>query len=401
MNKNRQSDNQPAQWHTLSDDLMNLGTGKRNSQPEQEAGTGQGTYGRSSPGLLHRTSMDDRGSSHGSGTITMTNRKHPNSSKDEEDSQIGRKKKSWSAIAAVVCTVLLLTGGAMFAYFNVHLWADATCTTARTCRICGKTEGRSLGHHWVKTDCVSPRTCSTCGEVSNQAAGHIWIPATCTTPKTCSACGTTQGETAPHTLTTNTYNDYSHSKVETEEVCTQCGRVIKATSADLTTLLDSQQKRFLLPAYCFYQRLLYGAPAFDMLGGIFFDIGTADTSQLGEKAEGMKPPITINVFDGDTQCGTFYFGNLHGEYVTEWDMSIDTPFNCITLAMDVEEASTKYPQLPMLFIAACDPTMKAGAVETMLLAMTAFSGEGGVEHNGIYYSRVGGFFRATCAGALS
>lgn len=401
MNKNCQSDNQPAQWHTLSDDLMNLGTGKRNSQPEQEAGTGQGTYDRSSPGLLHRNSMDDRGSSHGSGTITMTNRKHPNSSRDEEDSQIGRKKKSWSATVAVVCTVLLLTGGVVFAYFNVHLWTDATCTTAKVCKICGKTEGSSLGHRWLKNDCVSPKTCSVCGEASNQAAGHTWIPATCTTPKTCSVCGMTQGGTAPHSLTTNTYSDYSHNKVETEEVCTQCGCVVKATSAELTTLLDSQHKRFLLPAYCFYQRLLYGAPAFDMLDSISFDTGTADTSQLGEKANGFTPPITINVFDGSTQCGTFYFGNYHGEYVTEWDMSVDSPFNSITLVMDYEEASTKYPQLPMLFIAACDPTMEAGTMETMLLAMAAFSGEGGIEHNGIFYSCVGGFFQATCVGALN
>lgn len=401
MNKNCQSDNQPAQWHTLSDDLMNLGTGKRNSQPEQEAGTGQGTYDRSSPGLLHRNSMDDRGSSHGSGTITMTNRKHPNSSRDEEDSQIGRKKKSWSATVAVVCTVLLLTGGVVFAYFNVHLWTDATCTTAKVCKICGKTEGSSLGHRWLKNDCVSPKTCSVCGEASNQAAGHTWIPATCTTPKTCSVCGMTQGGTASHSLTTNTYSDYSHNKVETEEVCTQCGCVVKATSAELTTLLDSQHKRFLLPAYCFYQRLLYGAPAFDMLDSISFDTGTADTSQLGEKANGFTPPITINVFDGSTQCGTFYFGNYHGEYVTEWDMSVDSPFNSITLVMDYEEASTKYPQLPMLFIAACDPTMEAGTMETMLLAMAAFSGEGGIEHNGIFYSCVGGFFQATCVGALN
>lgn len=386
----KESASQPTQWHTLSDDLMNLNGGQGDTQSEQKAGTGQETY----------DSINDQGSSRGSGTISMTNWKQNNSSGGDNDSRI-RRKKSWLAVVTAVCAVILLTGGVVFAYFNVHLWTDATCTTAKACKICGKTEGSSLGHRWSKNDCVSPKTCSVCGEASNQAAGHTWIPATCTTPKTCSVCGMTQGGTAPHSLTTNTYSDYSHNKVETEEVCTQCGRVIKATSAELTTLLDSQHKRFLLPAYCFYQRLLYGAPAFDMLDDISFDTGTADTSQLGEKANGFTPPITINVFDGSTQCGTFYFGNFHGEYVTEWDMSIDTPFNSITLVMDYEEASTKYPQLPMLFIAACDPTMEAGTMETMLLAMAAFSGEGGVEHNGIFYSRVGGFFQATCVGALN
>ena len=401
MNRNRKSGNQPVQWHTLSDNLMNLSNEKKNPQPQQEAETGQGTLDRRIPGLRNRNRMDDPGASRGPDTISMTHRKDPTPIREEEAFQIGKKKKSWSATVAAICVVFLLAVGVVFAYFNVHLWTDATCTTAKVCKICGKTEGSSLGHRWLKNDCVSPKRCSVCGEVSDRAAGHTWIPATCTTVKTCSVCGMTQGGTAPHTLTTNIYSDYSHNKVETEEVCTQCGCVVKATSADLTTLLDSQHTRFLLPAYCFYQRLLYGAPAFDMLDNISFDTGTADTSQLGEKANDFTPPITINVFDGSTQCGTFYFGNFHGEYVTEWDMSIDTPFNSITLVMDYEEASTKYPQLPMLFIAACDPTMEAGSMETMLLALTAFSGEGGVEHNGIFYSRVGGFFQATCVGALN
>lgn len=44
-----------------------------------------------------------------------------------------------------------------------HDWIDATCTTAKTCSICGQTEGEPLGHTWVEATKYAPKTCSTCG----------------------------------------------------------------------------------------------------------------------------------------------------------------------------------------------------------------------------------------------
>ena len=46
----------------------------------------------------------------------------------------------------------------------VHDWIDATCTTAKTCSICGQTEGEPLGHTWEEATKYTPKTCSTCGQ---------------------------------------------------------------------------------------------------------------------------------------------------------------------------------------------------------------------------------------------
>lgn len=54
-------------------------------------------------------------------------------------------------------------------------WQEATCTTPKTCSVCGKTEGEPLGHSWgawrttkeptTTEDGVKERTCSRCGDV--------------------------------------------------------------------------------------------------------------------------------------------------------------------------------------------------------------------------------------------
>ena len=80
-----------------------------------------------------------------------------------------------------------------------HAWADATCTTPKTCSVCSATEGEALGHTWVDATCVAPKTCSVCSATEGDALGHTWVDATCTAPKTCSACSATEGEALGHT----------------------------------------------------------------------------------------------------------------------------------------------------------------------------------------------------------
>ena len=53
-----------------------------------------------------------------------------------------------------------------------HTWTDATCTAAKTCSVCGTTEGDVLGHTWADADCVTPKTCSVCGATEGEALGH-------------------------------------------------------------------------------------------------------------------------------------------------------------------------------------------------------------------------------------
>ena len=97
---------------------------------------------------------------------------------------------------------------------HVHSWADATCTTPKTCTTCGATEGEANGHAWEDADCDTPKTCTTCGATEGEANGHVWADADCDTPKTCTTCGATEGEANGHT----------HVKEETTKpTCTEPG----------------------------------------------------------------------------------------------------------------------------------------------------------------------------------
>ncbi len=53
-----------------------------------------------------------------------------------------------------------------------HSWTDATCTTPKTCSICGATNGDVLGHSWKDATCTTPKTCSVCSATEGEANGH-------------------------------------------------------------------------------------------------------------------------------------------------------------------------------------------------------------------------------------
>ena len=53
-----------------------------------------------------------------------------------------------------------------------HKWNDATCTEAKTCSVCGETEGEALGHNWNDATCTEAKTCSVCGATEGEALGH-------------------------------------------------------------------------------------------------------------------------------------------------------------------------------------------------------------------------------------
>ena len=78
-----------------------------------------------------------------------------------------------------------------------HEWAEATCSTPKTCS-CGETEGEALGHDWTEATCTAPATCKTCEATDGEALGHNWRDATCTAPKTCIVCNDTEGTPLGH-----------------------------------------------------------------------------------------------------------------------------------------------------------------------------------------------------------
>lgn len=81
-----------------------------------------------------------------------------------------------------------------------HNYAAATCTTPKTCTICGVTAGDATGHDWKKATCTQPKTCTICGETIGDVVDHIWKEATCTEPATCTVCKKTSGMPKGHEL---------------------------------------------------------------------------------------------------------------------------------------------------------------------------------------------------------
>ena len=107
----------------------------------------------------------------------------------------------------------------------------------------------AAGHKWSTWEIVSKptcteagrnrRTCSVCDafEVELVEAGHTWKAATCTTPKTCSVCGATEGEPLAHTevsypevAATSTTVGYTGGSY-----CSVCGAVLEERGTVLMT----------------------------------------------------------------------------------------------------------------------------------------------------------------------
>ncbi len=51
-----------------------------------------------------------------------------------------------------------------------HEWLDATCTTPKTCSLCGATDGEALGHNYGAWETKTEATCSTEGELASVCA---------------------------------------------------------------------------------------------------------------------------------------------------------------------------------------------------------------------------------------
>ena len=94
-----------------------------------------------------------------------------------------------------------------------HSWTDADCDTAKTCSVCGETEGEALGHNWTDAEGNAANVCSVCSAEKCEVLGHSWTDAGCDTAKTCSVCGETEGEALGH----------SWEEADGLKVCSVCG----------------------------------------------------------------------------------------------------------------------------------------------------------------------------------
>ena len=101
---------------------------------------------------------------------------------------------------------------------------EPSCTqggyTIHTCS-CGSyytdSETPAKGHSWQSATCTSAKTCTVCGEKEGSPKGHSWNAATCTAPKTCASCGITEGSAKEHSYEEKLGQGYI------TYTCTACG----------------------------------------------------------------------------------------------------------------------------------------------------------------------------------
>ena len=153
---------------------------------------------------------------------------------------------SWSdpvCGTAKTCTVCGQTEGAPLE----HDWRDATCTNAATCSRCGISEGTALGHDWQDATCTAPQTCSRCSATEGSANGHSWKNATCTEAKTCNICAVTEGTANGHSWTKATCLE--------PQTCLACG--IQGSPAPGHSWVEATCEE---PIHCPYCDTIQGEP---------------------------------------------------------------------------------------------------------------------------------------------
>lgn len=114
----------------------------------------------------------------------------------------------------LACMVALLAGCGC-----KHEWSTS-CTSPKTCTLCGETKGEAPGHSWQDATCLQPKTCSTCGEIEGEALGHDWDSMDCQKIRTCDRCGESTGTPGDHQMSwAPVLDDYTRMTTS----CAVCG----------------------------------------------------------------------------------------------------------------------------------------------------------------------------------
>ena len=141
----------------------------------------------------------------------------------------------YTLLSVAITSSLLFT-----ACGHKHTFADATCTTPKTCNECGEIEGEALGHTWVEATCENPKTCSICNLTEGNPLEHLWLEATTEAPKTCESCGLTEGEPLPTPASENTESTTEEKSDAAEKLNNLNEEQAEMMKELLTELLESK-----------------------------------------------------------------------------------------------------------------------------------------------------------------
>ncbi len=133
----------------------------------------------------------------------------------------------WHECTAEGCTLTAGTANSGKDGYAEHNWTAANCTTAKTCSICGKTEGSALGHDWADATCTAPKTCKRtgCTATYGSSLGHEWATDWTTDNNQhwhkCKRTGCTVINAAA-----NHIPDRNAATEDDPVKCTECGKVL-------------------------------------------------------------------------------------------------------------------------------------------------------------------------------
>lgn len=134
----------------------------------------------------------------------------------------------WHECTAEGCTLTAGTANSEKDGYEEHNWTAANCTTAKTCSICGKTEGSALGHDWADATCTTPKTCKRtgCTATDGSPLDHDWDTVVWTIGDDqhwhkCNRTGCTAIKDAA-----NHIPDRNAATEDDPVKCTECGKVL-------------------------------------------------------------------------------------------------------------------------------------------------------------------------------
>ena len=212
----------------------------------------------------------------------------------------GRKQRSMRPFIIILAIIVILVTslGAICglrhlgiiklpSFLCLHEWQDATCTSPKTCILCGKTEGEALDHGW-------------------QAA-------TCTTMQSCRVCGATKGTPLGHTPgqwdeTVDILNACQHR----ERVCTVCGTVLNSDNESLASFI--RDDLFLFSPREYIERFAYFAK--QSYPNFRYTIGT-------DSNDNMDEILYVSLFPEESSQNYYglSFVGANGYYLTKKDVN--------------------------------------------------------------------------------
>lgn len=361
-NRQPERESRSAQWHTLSDNLLDMDSEK--TQRSVEATVETPSHSR------NRTQSEE----------PISNQSIPQESlgsaeRDEYPGMAPTKKKKmqrWPIAVAVVA--LLLIGSVILAYFTVHRWTEPTCTEASVCTICGKT--------------------------GSPAAGHSWTPTSCTAPKTCRVCHETEGTPLGHDLMDETFYDFIECTKESWRACSRCEYRTSSESEQLTSLLDDTGVYFRMSANEFKERLEYLASQFEpeesLLYGDHEDNPYHNMKNVtfrwaendSDKPEDLSDTAftILECYAGSELVAGLAVSNFNADGVDEMDKDSPSSFNAVLMiiASNSQTAKSVYNSMEIITVAACDPEISVYSMSAAVCAICAYS-DARREYHGLIY----------------